>query len=84
MVWSSTTCALGLLICLCQREDVYKNFRWTPRTTLIGIYGILIVPGLIYYTASSGYVRTSVFLLCLYINNAVLSRTVEVGLGRKA
>ncbi|KAI0073404.1 hypothetical protein K474DRAFT_1710738 [Panus rudis PR-1116 ss-1] len=34
------------------REDVYKYFRWTPRTTITAVIGLGVVPGLIYYLAS--------------------------------
>ncbi|KAI0094099.1 hypothetical protein BDY19DRAFT_297810 [Irpex rosettiformis] len=35
------------------REDVYKTFRWTPKTTMTGIVGLIVFPGLIYWAASS-------------------------------
>ncbi|OCH95237.1 hypothetical protein OBBRIDRAFT_745853 [Obba rivulosa] len=39
------------------RGDTYKHFRWTPRTTLIGIYGLILFPGLIYTIASTEYIK---------------------------
>jgi hypothetical protein len=34
------------------REDVYKKFRFTPRTTLFALWGFLIVPGTILYVSA--------------------------------
>lgn len=45
-----------------QREDAYKHFRFTRRTTLISLTGFVFVPGAIYYLASQTQVRTAVFV----------------------
>ncbi|CAL1703719.1 unnamed protein product [Somion occarium] len=31
------------------KENVYKHFRFTPRTTVIAILGILVWPGAVFY-----------------------------------
>jgi hypothetical protein len=50
-----------------QREDVYKHFRFTRRTTLISLTGFVFVPGAIYYLASQTHVSALVYqaLICL-------------------
>ncbi|TDL27197.1 hypothetical protein BD410DRAFT_739927 [Rickenella mellea] len=35
-----------------QREDVYKKFRWTTRTTRTAFWGLIFVPGVLYYYSS--------------------------------
>ncbi|KAF9228041.1 hypothetical protein BS17DRAFT_813908 [Gyrodon lividus] len=40
------------------REDVYKHFRFTRRTTLISLTGFVLVPGTIYYLASQTHAST--------------------------
>ncbi|KAI0811191.1 hypothetical protein BC629DRAFT_1589925 [Irpex lacteus] len=35
------------------REDVYKNFRFTPKAAITSIVGMIVFPGLIYWTAAS-------------------------------
>ncbi|KAG9318374.1 hypothetical protein JVU11DRAFT_464 [Chiua virens] len=39
------------------REDAYKHFRFTPRTTLISLTGFVFVPGAIYYLASQTHLK---------------------------
>jgi len=34
------------------REDAYKKFRFTPRTTLFALWGFCIVPGTIFYLST--------------------------------
>lgn len=31
-----------------QREDVYKHFKWTRRTTRTGLIGMVLVPAAVY------------------------------------
>ncbi|EGN96224.1 hypothetical protein SERLA73DRAFT_59380 [Serpula lacrymans var. lacrymans S7.3] len=40
-----------------QREDAYKHFRFTPRTTWIAMCGFVFVPGAIYYVASQTHLQ---------------------------
>jgi len=35
-----------------QREDAYKHFRFTPRTTIVSLMGFVFVPGAIYYLST--------------------------------
>ncbi|EGO21761.1 hypothetical protein SERLADRAFT_372407 [Serpula lacrymans var. lacrymans S7.9] len=39
------------------REDAYKHFRFTPRTTWIAMCGFVFVPGAIYYVASQTHLQ---------------------------
>jgi len=39
------------------REDAYKHFRFTRRTTLISLTGFVFVPGAIYYLASQTHLK---------------------------
>ncbi|KAJ8584552.1 hypothetical protein M405DRAFT_710994, partial [Rhizopogon salebrosus TDB-379] len=41
------------------REDAYKHFRFTPRTTVtqVAMYGLVLVLGAIYHLASQTHVR---------------------------
>ncbi|KAJ8583546.1 hypothetical protein M405DRAFT_866952 [Rhizopogon salebrosus TDB-379] len=41
------------------REDAYKHFKFTPRTTRVAIYGFVLVPGAIYYLASQTHLKWS-------------------------
>ncbi|EIW85283.1 hypothetical protein CONPUDRAFT_150105 [Coniophora puteana RWD-64-598 SS2] len=34
------------------REDAYKHFRFTPRTTFVSLMGFVFVPGAIYYLST--------------------------------
>jgi hypothetical protein len=45
-------CDIDLMV-HCQRENVHKNFRWTPRTTWVGFCGVLLVPATIWYISYS-------------------------------
>ncbi|KAI0340192.1 hypothetical protein BDW22DRAFT_1486445 [Trametopsis cervina] len=35
------------------RENVYKHFRFTPKTTIQSILGLVVIPGIVYYVAAS-------------------------------
>ncbi|KAG2146967.1 uncharacterized protein EDB93DRAFT_1148298 [Suillus bovinus] len=39
------------------REDAYKHFRFTPRTTWVTMCGFVLVPGAIYYLASKTHLK---------------------------
>lgn len=34
------------------RENVYKHFRFTPKATIQSLVGLVVIPGLIYYTCA--------------------------------
>jgi len=42
-----------------QREDVYKHFKFTSRTAVISILGLLVFPASIYWVAASTDVRSA-------------------------
>lgn len=49
------------LILSIQREDAFKHFRWTPRTSRVAIVGFIVIPGALFYYSNSTFVRLSVF-----------------------
>ncbi|KAH7930905.1 hypothetical protein BV22DRAFT_1190994 [Leucogyrophana mollusca] len=41
------------------REDAYKHFRFTRRTTWVTLCGFVFVPGTIYYLAAQTHLKWS-------------------------
>jgi hypothetical protein len=63
-----------------QREDVYKHFRFTPRTTRIVLFGFLFVPSAILYTSAMTDVRS---IACRATPCTHADFLVEMELGRE-
>ena len=42
-----------------QREDVYKHFKFTPRTAVISIVGLFVFPASVYWVAANTDVRSA-------------------------
>ncbi|KAF8634361.1 hypothetical protein AX15_000972 [Amanita polypyramis BW_CC] len=39
------------------REEAYKHFKWTRTTVRTTVLGFIVVPGILYYLAGTGYRR---------------------------
>jgi hypothetical protein len=39
------------------REDAYKRFRWTSRTTRVSLIGFIVIPGALFYYCNTTHLR---------------------------
>ena len=62
-----------------QREDVYKHFKFTPRTAVISIIGLFAFPASIYWVAANTDVRFEKMVCMCDAAHFSGTATVEVG-----